>query len=1041
MGAPSSATELLTQQFYDWEKRGRGWSVWPKPVDIEPPFRPFLGHFLPPCAVTDDGQFESSLSHFASWFLGRSSARPPPLPPEREAEPDPEFVGPPERLVEFQALVPPDFEADTAEFDQFLLSPSLCGKPVAFQLLGRAAETTAQFAVCPNDAPLVRRQFHAFFPRAAILPVNDELERLWQECGKAETAIVEFGLSHEFMRPLAGVSLDPYVALLGALSELGEDELAVFQVIFAPVRQPWAESVIRSVTDEEDGSFFVNAPELVKEAQRKVSRPLYAAVVRLATKSPDFDRAWEIARSVAGALRIFCHPRANELIPLTNDKYAPPDHETDLLRRQSRRSGMLLNAEELVGFVHLPSAAVRTPTLRRLAAKTKLAPPVSQGSDGLVLGENRHAGEAVFVRLTPEQRVRHLHTIGASGTGKSTLLFNLIRQDIEHGEGVAVLDPHGDLVDKLLGIIPAGRVNDVIVIDPSDEEYSIGFNILSAHSELEKGLLASDLVSVFQRLSASWGDQMGSVLSNAIRAFLESSRGGTLAELRRFLLDASFRNEFLQTVRDPEIVYYWRQGFAQLAGNKSIGPVLTRLETFLSPKPIRYMVSQPINRLDFGAIMDTGKIVLAKLAQGQIGKENSYLLGSLIVSKFQQTAMSRQRQTVRKDYWLYVDEFQNFITPSMTEILTGARKYRLGLVLAHQELRQLDRDRDVSSAVLANCHTRIVFRVGDDDARKLSDGFAFFEARDLQNLETGQAVCRVVRSDHDFNLTVRQSEEPDPKLAAERRQEIITVSRRKYGTPREDIEAALRQSDVGVPPDAQHPLRPQSEQASTATPPTKPPTLPKPCETPKDAEVQKEPEQAEPVAMKGAQSETPSEPGRGIGGHQHNLVRERIEAVARPLGFYCDRERLTPTRQKIDLSLERPGLFIGCEISFETTIDHEVGNVAKCIKAGCNHVAVICASEARLAKIRHAVAACLDAGEVSRVGYYLPDEFLLRLPELARTETPAKTPEPVRMGKYTVKRSGPTLTPAERAAREEAALRVMAQTMKRTSCPLNHPRH
>src|SRR5437588_5476555 len=186
MNAPSSATELLTQQFYDWERRGRGWSVWPEPVDIEPPFRPFPGHFLPPRAVVDDGQFETPLSQLASWFLGRSSRKPPPLPPEPEEEPEPEFIGPPDNLVEFQALVPPDLNPDTADFEQFLLSLSLCQEPVAFEFVGQPGRITAQFTVHPNDASLVRRQFAAFFPRAAFLPVENTLERAWQDSGEAQ---------------------------------------------------------------------------------------------------------------------------------------------------------------------------------------------------------------------------------------------------------------------------------------------------------------------------------------------------------------------------------------------------------------------------------------------------------------------------------------------------------------------------------------------------------------------------------------------------------------------------------------------------------------------------------------------------------------------------------------------------------------------------------------------------------------------------------------------------------------------------------------
>src|SRR5205814_655768 len=184
----------------------------------------------------------------------------------------------------------------------------------------------------------------------------------------------------------------------------------------------------------------------------KVSQPLYSAVVRIATRAVDFDRAWEIACDLASALRVFARPDGNELIPLRNDTYPFDAHLHDVVHRQSRRSGMLLNIEELLGFVHLPSPEV--PHLRRATAKTKTAPLLIQG---LLLGENTHQGRTTEVRLSADQRVRHCHIIGASGTGKSTLLFNMIRQDIENGGGVALLDPHGDLVDKLLGIIPPNR--------------------------------------------------------------------------------------------------------------------------------------------------------------------------------------------------------------------------------------------------------------------------------------------------------------------------------------------------------------------------------------------------------------------------------------------------------------------------------------------------------------------------------------------------------------------------------------------------------
>jgi type IV secretion system coupling TraD/TrwB family protein len=1031
-----SVHEQLTEQFRQWELRGRGWQVYQSPVTPEPPFRPFDGHFLPPQPAIDDGRRPTIFSSFVaklSQSLSGKSQPPPAI--EEEPEPEPEVLIR-DSLVELQTFLPANLDISREVFAQFLSSLSRCHEPVTFELLGLEPRITAQFAVHPRDVPMASQQLHAFFHDAVFTPQQNTLEQAWNETGDADIAIVEFGLEKEFMRSLATGKLDPFVGIIGVLAELHPDELGLFQVIFQPIHHPWAESIVRSVTHSDGKSFFVNAPELVPAAREKTWHPLYAAVVRIAAKSAEPDRAWEIARHLASALSVFANPTGNELIPLRNDDYAFEDHIEDVLRRQSRRSGMLLSSEELISFVHFPSPAVTSPKLQRQTTTTKRAPGIVLNPAGLLLGQNEHAGESLAVRLTPEQRVRHLHAIGASGTGKSTLLFNLIRQDIENGEGVALLDPHGDLVDKLLGIIPESRVEDVILLDPSDEEYSIGFNILSAHSELEKNLLASDLVSVFQRLSNSWGDQMGSVLNNAIRAFLESSRGGTLADLRRFLLEPAYRNEFLQTVSDPELLYYWQKGFAQLSGNKSIGPVLTRLETFLSPKPIRYMVSQPVNRLDFSAIMDTGKIFLAKLAQGEIGKENSYLLGSLLVSKFQQMAMSRQRQAVRKDYWLYVDEFQNFITPSMTEILTGARKYRLGLILAHQELRQLERDREVASAVLSNCHTRVVFRVGDDDARKLSDGFAFFEARDLQNLEIGKAVCRVERSDYDFNLSVPFPADGDLGEAEDRSQQVITASRKKYGTPRAEIELALRglqeqptkRDDFGGPSDSLHPHRRPPQPTPTAPPivteavPLPKPAVPKTSEVPK--EVEKEP----------AKPEVPRDLGRG--GEQHRSLQERIQTAAHALGFLADVERqlAQDSTEAADLTLRKGDLAIAVEIAVTTTIDHEFGNVKKCLAAGFGRVAVVSPKPEKLGAIAEAVKAGMDSEAVAKVSYHTPEAFIAELGTLAKQFAPTEPSETTTRG-YKVRSHGPTLTEEERRLKEEVALRVMSEAMKNRNTP------
>lgn len=618
----ASVHEQISEQFAAFERRGRGWQVYDEPVTPEPPFQPFGGYRIAP--VVDDGCRATALSSIATslsrWLSPPTESR---GELEEECPPLPTPLFRDQTLVELQATLPANLNVPQEAFEAFLSNLRACTEPISFELFGTSEKVIAQFVAHPDDSPLIRRQLHAHFPEATFVPTAETLSSF---ADGEYCAIVEFGLGREFLFPLATRKIDPFIGLIEVLGELGENECALFQVLFEPCRNPWSETILDHVREFSSKPLFVNRPEFLKLAEEKVRKPLFAVVVRLAVKSKTFETSWDLLRNLAATLRVFAHPNGNELIPLHNEEYPFEAHLDDLLKRQTRRSGMLLNSDELIGFVHLPSQAVRSRKFRRQATNTKAAPAIVTGSGGLVLGLNAHAGESRAVSLSPEQRTRHVHVIGASGTGKSTFLFNSIKQDIDSGEGLAVLDPHGDLIDRILGIIPEERIRDVILIDPSDEAASIGFNVLSAHSELEKTLLSSDLVSVFQRLSQSWGDQLEAVLRNAILAFLESSRGGTLSDLRRFLLDAKFRAAFLKTVNDPDIRFYWEHGFTQLSGNKSIGSVLTRLDTFLSPKPLRYMVAQRTNKLDFAHILDSGKIVLAKLSQGAIGRENAYLL-------------------------------------------------------------------------------------------------------------------------------------------------------------------------------------------------------------------------------------------------------------------------------------------------------------------------------------------------------------------------------------------------------------------------------
>ncbi len=942
----------LTSSFYEWERRGRGWDLAPYAVQLEPPFRPFVFDPAPVVPITDDARKPTPLGAWFSRLVG-GGVREVHVESQEVTEPEPEPASDHD-ITEIQVALPPDVKVAPELAEHFLLSLSTCVAPVSFEVLATSESIRLQMASALSDASHVQEQVRAYFPEAVISEETNALVDAWT-FGRGPAVVVDFGLSQEFMRPIKTFprfDTDPLIGVLGSLGDLADGEVAVVQVLFQATRAPWAASIMRSVTDWQGDAFFADAPELLPLSKDKTDRPLFAAVIRLAVRGPAHERAWQVAKRIGGSFAQLGNPSSNELIALSNDDYPDDVHVGDVLARQSHRTGMLLNSEELVSLVHPPSTVVRARRLTREHRRTRAVPKVLLGHE-MCLGTNTHGGVTQNVTVALDQRLRHAHLVGASGTGKSTLLLNMLAQDMEHGHGFALIDPHGDLIDHVLAHVPDGRINDVILVDPADTDFPIAFNILSANSELEKTLLASDLVAVFRRLSTSWGDQMTSVLSNAILAFLESPRGGTLAELRRFLVEAEFRKEFLQTVQDREVVYYWQKEFPLLAGRPQ-APLLTRLDTFLRPRLVRSMVTQP-KSLDFSAIMNEGKILLVKLAQGAIGEENAALLGSLFVAKIHQLALGRQSiaEQDRRPFFVYLDEFQHFVTPSMATLLTGARKYRIGLVLAHQELRQLwNQDRDVAGAVLANAATRICFRVGDDDARKLEDGFSGFTTRDIQNLGVGQAICRVDRADTDFSL---DAPPPLPRVAdaEDRHQRVVRSSREQYASRPVVVEPEHARREEPVV--ERRPPRPSrdAEQPPTADPPPV-----------RDHHVVPE----VPLAL----------PGRG--GAQHKYLQNLIRRWADANGWKATVEKpILDGLGSIDVLLERGGRSIACEVSVASRTDYEIGNIRKCLAAGIGEVISVVVERRSLGKLRAAVSKDIETPGSERVHVLAPEELFAHL--------------------------------------------------------------
>lgn len=993
-----SIEEQLVDQFYDWETWGRGYALWEAPVHLEPPFRPFIGHVVWYREIPDDGRRPTLLGQLRDLLRG---APPPQQAPseEPEAPPEPRWLGGAPELLTFTVGLPRDLELRDEVTAAWLLSLRALRWPAAFELIGSERGIILQIAVRRGDEAALLAASRNAYPGMTLEPVSDALPAVtYQE----RLGVFEFGLRREFMIPIAAAGsrhTDPLTPIIAALEDTLATDMGAVQILFERADAPWAESIFRAVTDNEGGDFFGNAPHIATLGKRKGVQPLFGVVLRIAAGADEEATARLRLSRIAAALEHFGSPDRNEFHLLED---ASPELPSDFLARQSRRSGMLLGIEELAAFVHPPSSHVHSRALLGRTARRSHALSAPETS-GLYIGVNRHAGREAPVYLSLDRARRHVHVVGASGSGKSNLFLQLLLQTARQGGGFALLDPHGDLVDDVLARIPEERIDDVILFDPADTEHPVGFNVLAAHSDLERTLLASDLVAIFRRLSTSWGDQMHAVLANAIQAFLESERGGTIADLRKFLIDTEFRGEFLTTIPDPEIAYYWKKEFPLLHGRPQ-GPILTRLDAFLRPKLVRQMVTQKENRVDFRRVMDDGKILLAKLAQGAIGEENAALLGSFLVAKLHQTAISRQdvRASERRPFIVAADECQHFVTPSMASILSGARKYSVGLLLAHQDLTQLQRrDGEVYASLFANAGTRVVFRVSDADARALAEGFADFEADDLRSLSPGEAICRFDRADHDFNLTVPLVEPLDENEAAMRRERIIEASRLRYG--RQHAEAAPEKQPADIdhepepPPSESKPRPPDSREQSAA--PRQP-----------QIRVKKDREQQ----------------ALGRGGAQHKYLQELVKRFAEAQGYRSTIEKPTPNGGSVDVALEREGSRIAVEISVTSTADYEAGNVAKCVAAGYDRVVVIGPDRRRLDAIEKTVRSALADADRTRVDFRLPEEFLTYL----ASQTPP-APSEQHVGGYKVRVNYKKTTDEEAVARRRAVAEIVAKSVRK----------
>lgn len=395
--------------------------------------------------------------------------------------------------------------------------------------------------------------------------------------------------------------------------------------------------------------------------------------------------------------------------------------------------------------------------------------------------------------MKPQDRRQHVYVVGQTGTGKSTLLKNMAICDLRAGRGLCVIDPHGQFVEELLDFIPRCRTNQVVYFNPADTQNPLGLNVLEARDEDEKQLVASSLISVFKHLWKDfWGPRLEHVFHNAILALMDTE-GSTLLGVYRMLADDEYRRAVVSRVRDPIVKLFWEKDFAQYPPQfrkEVASPIQNKIGQLLTSTPLRNIVGQSKSTIDLRFLMDNSRVLLVNLAKGRIGEDKANLLGSVIVTKLYLAALGRQDmpEAVRRDFYLYIDEFQNFSTDVFPSILSEARKYRLNLVLAHQYIHQLSES--VARAVFGNVGTLVCFRVGNIDAQQLAREFApTFSERDLEHERNHHVYLKLMI---DGKRSLPFSAETLPPLGPEgreaKKETVIRISRERFASRRQEVE-------------------------------------------------------------------------------------------------------------------------------------------------------------------------------------------------------------------------------------------------------------
>lgn len=680
-----------------------------------------------------------------------------------------------------------------------LFGPRHAPKFYSLELVSVNARLHFFIAVPAHVQSYVESQLTAQYPKVLLAASQDYAPHFFS----LPHAAAHLTFSNSFYYPLKTYKdvkeLDILASVLGQMAKLPPGEAAVVQFWITPAGHGWqhaASSVVsKGIPDLSSPTpGRMKAHPHARLIETKIAQVGFTAAVRIATVASTEHRATELLHSLGGTFGVYTLGEGNSL-QITEPAFW---NKKKLERAMISRSGELmprnqiLNASELASLWHPPGLTLSM--IKNISWGSQLTgeapenlPIVTENEEEKkkinFFGRTEYKNKLATFGIKKDDRRKHVYIIGKTGTGKSTMIANMAINDMKNGEGVAVVDPHGDLCDILLDYVPSHRINDVVYLDPADIEYPFHLNPLEVRNTAYKELVSSGIVSIFYKLyHLSWGPRLEYILRNTILT-LTNVPGSTLLQVPELLTNEVYRAKVVEKLNDQVLKNFWLNEFAKMSPqmrSEAVSPILNKVGQFLSSQTIRNIVGSSVSTVDLEDVMNQGKIVLVNLSQGKLGEDSSALLGAMIITKFQLAAMNRVylAETERRDFYLYVDEFQNFATTSFIKILSEARKYRLDLTLANQYIGQIDED--VQKAIFGNAGSILSFSVGAADARSLvrefGDKYAEGELVALGNYETIMKLSIDNHTSTPFSAKTL----PLPKSRNQNREKVIRASRERY---------------------------------------------------------------------------------------------------------------------------------------------------------------------------------------------------------------------------------------------------------------------